>query len=202
MKNHRIASLVSFTLFYISINAQQTRFYSDPQEKFKEAKEYYQKEQYSLAYPLFKELQQSIHETDKVNNVVMVQEINYYTIACALKQNEPRAEDMARSYIDLEKNNARVQQLNFHLGEYYFRQQKFADAAQSYEQSNIANLSNREIADMQFHQGYSYFTLQRFNEAKPLFNSIRQIKDDPDYIDANYYYGFLAFRDREYNNAL
>lgn len=55
---------------------------------------------------------------------------------------------------------------------------------------------------MKFHQGYSYFTLQRFNEAKPLFNSIRSIKDDPNYIDANYYYGFLAFRDRQYSDAL
>jgi len=109
---------------------------------------------------------------------------------------------MARSYIDLEKNNTRVQQMNFHLAEYYYRQQKFADAVQLYEQANIANLSNREIADMKFHQGYAYFTLQRFNEAKPLFSSIRQIKDDPNYMDANYYYGFLAFRDKNYNDAL
>src|SRR5207249_1261506 len=133
MKNQSIAALTILSSFFcISINAQQTRFYSDPEEKFKEAKEYYQKEQYSLAY----------------------------------------------------------------------RQQKFADAAQRYEQANISNLSNREIADMKFHQGYAYFTLQRFNEAKPLFNSIRQIKDDPNYIDANYYYGFLAFRDKNYNEAL
>jgi TolA-binding protein len=200
MKNQCIAILAIF--FSISAKTQQTHYYSDPEEKFKEAKEYYQKEQYSLAYPLLKELQQSVHETDKINNTTMVQEINYYTIACALKQNEGRAEELARNYIDLEKNNARVQQLNFHLGEYYYRQQKFADAVLLYEQANIANLSNREIADMQFHQGYSYFTLQRFAQAKPLFNSIRQIKDDPNYIDANYYYGFLAFRDKNYNEAL
>jgi len=138
MKNQSIAALTILSSFFcISINAQQTRFYSDPEEKFKEAKEYYQKEQYSLAYPLLKELQQSIHETDKANHVTMVQEINYYTIACALKQNEGRAEEMAKNYIDFEKNNARVQQLNFHLGEYYYRQQKFADAAQRYEQANI-----------------------------------------------------------------
>src|SRR6185503_9921093 len=71
-----------------------------------------------------------------------------------------------------------------------------------YEDAGIPNLSNREIADMKFHQGYSYFTLQKFNQAKPLFNSIRQLKDDPNYIDANYYYGFLAFLDRQYNEAL
>src|SRR5258706_2799154 len=200
MKNQCIAILAIF--FSISANTQQTRFYSDPEEKFKEAKEYYKKEQYSLAYPFLKELQQSVHETDKANNVIMVEEVNYYTIACALKQNEGRAEEMATNYIDHEKNNARVQQLNFHLGEYYYRQQKFADAVKLYEQANIANLSNREIADMQFHQGYSYFTLQRFSEAKPLFNSIRQIKDDPNYLDANYYYGFLAFRDKNYTEAL
>jgi len=189
-------------VFCISATAQQTRFYSDPEEKFKEAKEYFQKEEYSLAYPLFKELQQSIRETDKINNVTTVQEINYYTIACALKQNEGRAEEMAKNYIDLEKNNARVQQINFHLGEYYYRQEKFPEATERYEQANIANLSNREIADMQFHQGYSYFVQQQFAKAKPLFNSIRQVKDDPNYIDANYYYGFLAFRDKNYNDAL
>jgi TolA-binding protein len=192
-----LATLVSvFTL-----HAQQTRIYTDPQEKFKDAKEYFQKEQYSLAYPLFKELQQSLHETVRINNAVLTQEVNYYATVCALKQNEGRAKEKAAEYIELEKNNARVQQMNFHLGEYYFRQQKFADAAQLYEATNIVNLSNREIADMKFHQGYSYFTLQRFAQAKPLFNAIRQIKDDPNYVDANYYYGFLAFRDRNYNEA-
>ncbi|MBC7947098.1 MAG: hypothetical protein H7Y42_04405, partial [Chitinophagaceae bacterium] len=109
--------------------SQQTRYYSDPQEKFKEAKEYFQKEQYNLAYPLLKELQQSIRETDKANNPITVQEITYYTTACALKQNESSAEDKAIDYIDVEKNTARVQMMSFHLGEYYFRKQDFSRAA-------------------------------------------------------------------------
>ncbi len=66
--------------------SQQTSYYSDPFTKFKEAKEYFQKEQYSLAYPLLKELKQSLRETDIANNSVTVQEINYYTTVCALKQ--------------------------------------------------------------------------------------------------------------------
>ncbi len=201
MKNRSIA-LVATVFSVFSLHAQQTRIFTDPQEKFKEAKEYYQKDQYSLAYPLFKELQQALRETDLVNDPIMVQEINYYTTVMSLKQNEDRAEAKAINYIELEKNNPRVQQMNFHLGEFYYREQKFADAVKYYEEAGIANLSNREIADMKFHQGYSYFTLQKFNQAKPLFNAIRQIKEDPNYIDANYYYGFLAFRDRSYNDAL
>jgi TolA-binding protein len=201
MKNHGIVFAV--IIFSASIlRAQPTRLITDPQEKFKEAREYFQKEQYSLAYPLFRELQQAMMETNRINDALVTQEINYYSTVCALKQNETRAEESAMDFISLEKNNARVQQMNFHLAEYFFRQQNFADAAKYYEDAGIANLSNREIAEMKFHQGYAYFTLQRFSQAKPLFNTIRQLKDDPNYIDANYYYGFLAFRDRQYNEAL
>ena len=182
--------------------AQKTYFFNDPQDKFNQAKEYYQKGQYNLAYPVFKELQQSLKETDKLNTPVVAQEISYYAIASALMQNEERAEQEALEYITLTKNNARVQMMSFQLAEFYFRQQRFSDAVGLYEQANIANLSNREIADMKFHQGYSYFTLQQFAQAKPLLDAIRQMKDDPNYIDANYYYGFIAFRDKNYGQAL
>ena len=200
MKNQSLLGVAIFLT--TSVFSQQTRFYSDPEITFKEAKEYFQKEQYSLAYPLFKELKQSVRETDKANTAITVQEINYYTTVLALKQGEGRAEEEAQEFIEIEKNIARVQMMNFHLAEFYFRNEKFAEAVQLYEQANISNLSNREIADMKFHQGYAYFNLQRFAEAKPLFSSIRTIKDDPNYIDANYYYGFLAFRDKQYNEAL
>lgn len=200
MKN--LILYVMATGLYMASYSQQTLYYTDPHEKFKEAKEYFQKEQYSLAYPLLKDLQRQLKETDKVNAPVTVQEINYYTIACALKQNETRAEDQAIDYINVEKNNARVQMLNFHLAEYYFRKQRFSDALARYEQTGIPNLSNNEISSMKFHQGYSYFTMQQFAQAKPLFNTIRTMKDDPNYVDANYYYGFLAFRDKQYSDAL
>jgi TolA-binding protein len=185
-----------------AVFAQQTAYYTDPDTKFKEAKEYFQKEQYSLAYPLLKELQQSLRETDKINHSVTAQEIGYYTTACALKQDEGRAEQEAIDYIDLEKNTARVEMMNFQLGEFYFRHQDFHKAVERYEQANIANLSNKDIALMKFHQGYGYFTLQQFAKAKPLFNTIRSMKDDPNYLDANYYYGFLSFRDKQYSAAL
>ena len=193
-----LSLLVISTIAY----SQKTYFFSDPQEKFNEAKEYFQKGQYSLAYPLFRELQQSVKETDKANNPIVSQEIQYYAVATGLLQNENRAEQDALEYIELTKNNARVQMMSFHLAEYYFRGKRFSDAADLYEQANIANLDNREVADLKFHQGYSYFTMQRFAQAKPLLDAIRQVKDDPNYIDANYYYGFIAFRDRNYREAL
>ena len=74
MKN-RIIALSATVLSVFSLHAQQTRIFTDPQEKFKEAKEHYQKEQYSLAYPLFKELQQASKETNYINDALMTHEI-------------------------------------------------------------------------------------------------------------------------------
>ena len=78
MKNFSLPVLA--ILFSLSASSQQTRFNSDPDEKFKEAKAYFQQEKYSLAYPLLRELRQGVRETDKANNAITVQEINYYTI--------------------------------------------------------------------------------------------------------------------------
>ncbi len=63
-------SVISFSSF-----AQQNLIYKDPDERFSLAKEYFQKAQYNLAYPILKELQQTIKETDRVNNGLMVQEV-------------------------------------------------------------------------------------------------------------------------------
>lgn len=209
-RNGAILSLAfSFTIITAGVvvpvhtaSAQQTRQISDPQRTFKEARELYEHEQYSLAYPLFKQLQKNLTEADRSVNTVYDQEIRYYALACGLKQNETEAAEKAKKYIDLEQNLARVEMLSFHLGEFHFRQGRIAEALRYYEQSNIEQLSNDEIAAMKFHQGYGYFTLQQFSKAKPLLNAIRQMKDDPNYKDANYYYGFISFYERDYNEAL
>ncbi len=92
--------------------------------------------------------------------------------------------------------------MSFHLAEYYFQQKDYTTAVRLYESVSIDNLDNREIADLKFHQGYGYFTQQRLDKAKPLFDAIRQLPNDPNYIDANYYYGFIEFSEKKYAEAL
>jgi len=190
------AGILQFTF------AQQTRFINDDQKNFHQAKEYFQREQYSLAYPLLKDLSLQQRETDRSNNAINYEEVKFYTIACGLKQNEKGAAEKAREFINLEDNQARVEMMSFHLAEYYFRLKNYTDAMDLYETVNIENLSNREIADMKFHQGYGYFVAQQFDKAKPLLDAIRQVKDDPNYADANYYYGFISFYEAKYKDAL
>lgn len=200
MKKITVIIALSFCS-YQSI-AQQTRYLNDPHQLFDQAKEYFQNEQYSLAYPLLKELQQNTNEGDRSGQALSYQELRYYITVCALKQNEERAVYLAQEFIDLEDNAARVQMMNFHLSEYYFRKQDYAKAISGYEAVNLSNLSNNEIADLKFHLGYSYFTVQRFDQAKPLLNAIRSDSKNPNYMAANYYYGYLNFYQKNYKEAL
>ncbi|HEX8279101.1 MAG TPA: tetratricopeptide repeat protein, partial [Segetibacter sp.] len=181
--------------------AQATQAITDPDADFKLAKELYLKEQYSLAYPLFKNISQVNSPNSKLPISTQL-EAKYYTIVSGLKINETTAEAAAREFVELEHNAPRIQMMSYQLGEYYYRQQKFEDALTFYEKAGIDNLSNREIADLKFHQAYSYFTLQQFDKAKPLFNAIRQIPADPNYLDANYYFGFISFYEKNYQVAM
>jgi TolA-binding protein len=202
IKRSFIAAVVLFTMQQASY-AQATQAIIDPDEDFKLAKELFQKEQFSLAYPMFKNIASSAFDANHSKLPTSTKlEAKYYSIVCGLKLNESASEVAAKEFIDLEHNTPRIEMLSFHLGEYYYRQQNIADALAYYEKAGIANLSNREIAEMKFHQAYGYFTLQRFSEAKPLFDAIRQIPSDPNYLDANYYFGFISFYEKNYKVAL
>lgn len=201
---YRIAFTIitaSLLLVYQPVAAQLTQTNIEPDAAFKQAKLLYQQEQYSLAYPLFK----TMYSNGVQNSNMPVQvktEARFYYIICGLQLNEPNAEALAREFIEMEPDIAHEQIIDFYLGEYYYRKKDYGNALEFYGKSNIANLNNRQIAEMKFHQGYAYFVLQQFDKAMPLFNSIRQLPKDPNYFDANYYYGFLLFGEKRYAEAI
>ncbi|MBC7589004.1 MAG: hypothetical protein H7178_11675, partial [Chitinophagaceae bacterium] len=181
--------------------AQFTKANNDPDADFKTAKEYLQREQFSLAYPIFKNIYNN-GIAESAFPVTLQLEAKYYSVVCGLKLNDASSEPLAAEFISLEHNAPRVQMMSFYLAEYYYRQRKFGDANNYYAKATIDNLTNNEIASMKFHQAYGFFTLQDFAKAKPLFNAIRQLPEDPNYMDANYYYGFISFYEKNYKQAL
>lgn len=198
----RIFGLLLVTFFYHASFAQQTAIYTDAQSKFKKAQEYFQKEQFSLALPLLRDLKQSITSADYSNKTVQVQDIEFYLNACMLMMNDPSAEDPSKEYIEVVHNEPRAQQLSFYLGQYYFRKSDFRNASDYFESSNIENLTNDQVVEQKYQLAYSYFNLQRFAQAKPLFDAVRQVKGSEYQLDAQYYYGFISFYDKNYTAAL
>ncbi len=197
----RIVFAFFIIIHYSEAQAQQTLFLNDPQASYKQAQEYYQKEYYSLAYPIFKGLEQDQANRLQPNPDFEYQNIHYYTLVCSLNQDDSASVLPALQFVHQEKNAARSEMLSFHLAEYYFRHGQLDAALKMYENAGIDNLSNTDIANLKFHQGYAYFYKKDYDKAKPLFDAIRQIPRDPNYIDANYYYGFISFYQKKYSDA-
>jgi TolA-binding protein len=192
---------ISLLFAFSSAKTQQTFFLTDPQANYKQAQEYFQKQYYSLAYPIFKELEQDQAARPQLYQSFGYEDIQYYTLVCSLNQDDSAAVSPARIFIEQGNNAARSEMLAFHLAEFEFRHRNYDDALKIYEKTGIENLSNDEIASLKFHEGYAYFTKKNFDLAKSLFDAIRQIPKDPHYIDANYYYGYICFYQKKYSEA-
>ncbi len=195
---------LSVTLLFFSATCFSQANYNitDPERSFKEAKEFFIKHEYSIAYPLLKELRDHYPENTESRHAYLNQDINYYYIVCGLKLEQSVAEDGAQQYIEAVNNEPRQQLMSYNLARYFYRRGDFARAIVYFERAGYDNLSNEEIADAKFELAYSYFNLKQFDKAKPLFNEIHQLPENKYYYDANYYYGFISFRDRDYAQAL
>jgi len=198
----RISLPVFFVLLSCSCFAQPNYNITDPEKEFKEAKEYFVKDEFILAYPLLKALRDKYPENTQSSHAYLNQDLEYYYIVCGLKLDYSIAEDAAHRFIDAANNEPRQQMMSYHLARYYFVKSDFARAVVFYERAGYDNLSNDEIADAKFELAYSYFNLRQFDKSKPLFNEIHQLPGNKYYYDANYYFGYLSYVDRNFSEAL
>ena len=90
--NRIFYSMLLFLAATATSYAQPTHTITDPEKKYKEAKEFFVKEQYALAYPMLKELKQAYPANTISDHTYLNDDVNYYYIACQLKLMQPVAE--------------------------------------------------------------------------------------------------------------
>ncbi|MBS1513289.1 MAG: tetratricopeptide repeat protein [Bacteroidetes bacterium] len=202
MIKHKLTVLLLSAGLCLSATAQPTSKVTDPEKQFKDAKELFVMGQYALAYPLLKDLKEQYPDNTISNHTYLNDDISYYYTVCELKLVQPVAEDDAKHYIEVVSNEPRRELMAYHLAKFYFTKEDFSNAITYYERAGLDNLSNEEIADAKFERAYCYFNLKQFETAKPLFDEIHQLPGNKYYYPANYYYGFICYYDRQYNEAL
>jgi hypothetical protein len=62
MIKHKLFALLFTAGLFATAIAQPTNAVTDPEKKYKDAKELFVKEQFALAYPLFKELKEQYQQ--------------------------------------------------------------------------------------------------------------------------------------------
>ena len=201
MKQKIFLSLFVSALSYISFG-QPTYAITDPEKTYKEVKEFFAKEQFALAYPLLKELKAAYPDNTTSDHSYLNEDVNFYYIVCELKLMQQVGKEDAVQYIEAVSNQPRREIMSFHLAHYYFLNDDFSRAIESFDLAGYGNLDNEQIADAKFEKAYAYFNLKQFAQAKPLFNEIQQLPSNKYYIPANYYYGFISYHDKQYSEAL
>nr|MCU0396363.1 tetratricopeptide repeat protein [Chitinophagaceae bacterium] len=188
----------------LPVRAQETMIVRDPQayQRFTEARQWFGEEQFKLAYPIFRELEKETTAAMAISQQLYLEELRFYNLACELMQDNPAAAAAAMAFMQSTAGTVLKGQLGYYLGSYQFRKGAYAEAIEAFDQASVGNLNNRQVAIMQFQHGYSLFTRKEFTRAKPLLNSVRQSEESPYYVDANYYYGLLAFNDKQYRDAI
>lgn len=142
------------------------------------------------------------HHDEVLESNVDYRQAYYYYVVSNVRAGVLGAEELAKEYIKLGTDRVYTQRSAFALAQYYFKAQIFREALTYYELAGITNLTNEEISDAKFEMAYCYFFNNQLTEAKNLFAAIKDIKTHKYFVPGNYYYGLLAYNDKDYKNAL
>jgi TolA-binding protein len=125
----------------------------------------------------------------------------YYVAYSALNLSNTDAEPLFERFIAEHPDHPRAQLAYYELGNFYFAKKEYNKAIEFYKKANTDRLSDEQRVEAQFRTGYAYFSQQKFKEAGEVFTKLKRTEHK--YTGAaNYYSGYIAFRDGKYDEAL
>ena len=191
--------LFVITILFLSSSfsalAQQTAYYNNPQKQYATAMDLFTQEKYAAAKELFDDcIANDENGADKMN-------ASYYSAVCSEKLQQPDAETLFLNLCDDYPSNSITQLAQFHLGNIYYTQKKFDKAIAAYAKVDLFDLTDNEKTDYKFRFGYCYFSKQDYTKALPFFEQVKDL-ESPYYLSANYYYAYICYTKKNYNDAL
>ncbi len=204
MKFSIMKSVFSFLIFHFSFfaaAAQQTQAYINPEQAFNSGIELFDEKNYLAAREKFELIFKQSRTATSHSNSVLMQNLEYYIVVCAVETNDKDAEQLLLNYIKKHHETDKRRLIYFWLGSYYFNNKQYSDAIAYFTKVQISDLNNDQLYDYRFRLAYACFTKKKFAEAKPLFASIKDISGKYFY-PSTYYYAFICFYTKDYNQAL
>jgi tetratricopeptide (TPR) repeat protein len=187
--------LAILCLMFLQAFAQKTQNYENSYRTYKEAYELFSKEKYAPAQQLFfKYIKSSQDRENRIN-------AEYYAGVCAMELFNADAIALLSNVIYKYPEHPKAKLATFQLGLFYYRTKDNKRAIQYLEQVDPLSLTSQEADEYWFVKGYCYFKTDLFTESK---NSFKNIKDKKNkyYEPANYYYGYVVYKEGLYDEAL
>lgn len=175
--------------------AQNTATHNASDRTYYDAMELFDKQKYVAAKQLYQQYIQQYPQDIKAI------ESEYYVALCALNLFNDDAEYLFKSFIDKYPNHIKSGRAGFDLGNFFYNNKKYDKAIEYYAQVDPAKLNPDELPEYQFRAGYSSFTKKDFATALEKFNACKTTRHKYTYA-ANYYAGYIEFKNSEYDAAL
>ncbi len=184
-------------LISAAAQAQRTRIYTDPEAVFREGLDLFQKEKYAAAQPKFTEflaIKEGVFPGTRA-------QASYLDAVCATELFHEDAEAKLNAFMRNFPESPLTVKARFRIGILKFREKKFKEAIQEFQETDPDQLSREEWYEYKYKMGYSYFMLGRFSKAKPFFAEIKDSKNIYS-VPATYYFAHIAYLDKKYDEAL
>ncbi len=180
--------------------AQKTAYYNDPAADYKKGVELFEQDKYGAALKRFDEIINHFKlQTDAPENLVM--NAKYYRALSSKELIQPQAEQFFVQLLEEYGENPVTRLAYYHLGTIYYSNKKYDKALTYFKQVDVYDLNVSQTNEFRFQIGYSYFYKQKFTEALPYFEQVKTIQNKY-YYPANYYYGYITYTQKKYDEAL
>lgn len=192
LKNYAFLTLL--TLSTTLVSAQQTEMNANGATAYNHAIKLYNNKAYAAAQKTFSEVAENT-----IGNSNLKSDSEYYKAMCAIKLHQTEADKMVLNFVENHPNSNKKEKAFLNVGNYYFANKKAAYALKWYTKVNREVLSTENKKELDFKMGYAMLSTGSLKLARkkflPLINDARYGND------SRYYYGFIAYKQADYDEA-
>lgn len=194
----RVNILAVAIVAVLSVHAQETYTYSNPDRDFYEGKELYVQQKYSIAERYFEKF---VEQRSSEAHPDLLQEAHYYVASGAYSMQRENAESLLKQYIRTYPHTPFEDNCYLMLGNIAFRQHQYNKAMDYYDHIEVRHLPQEKKAELKFNKGYSYLQKKDYNQAKSQFANVMHGKSKYK-ASASYYHAYCSYAQGEYDEAL
>ncbi|MCU0317831.1 MAG: tetratricopeptide repeat protein [Amoebophilaceae bacterium] len=135
------------------------------------------------------------------SHVLNAIEAQYYAALCSIQLGRPDGEERLHQLIRAYPQHRRAALAYYQLGNLYFTNQDFPRSITYYLQVDQDVLGESVRYALQYRLAYAHLNTKDFDKALVYFSDIKT-HENPYYHAANYYAGYIAFKQGDYATAL
>jgi len=190
-----VKKLIFFSVFIsIQLSAQKSEIDATSLSNYYEAKNLFNNKAYAAA-----QLKFTLFTKATASNSNLKADANYYDAMCAIKLNQENADEKVLQFVKNYPNSNKKNTAFFNTGNYYFANKKAAYALKWYQKVEKKMLSKEDAKELDFKTAYALLTTQNLDLAKKKFLPL--INDAKYGNDSRYYYGYIAYKQEDYDLA-